>query len=47
MSTHEDRHIDFVLEVIEKLARKHGVAGTAPRPEESLDEAAALAMAVC
>jgi len=47
MSTHENRHIDFVLEVIEKLARKHGVVGTGLRPDESLDEAAGLATAVC
>jgi hypothetical protein len=25
MSTHEDRHIDFVLSVIQKLARKYRI----------------------
>jgi 8-amino-7-oxononanoate synthase len=30
MSTHEDRHIEFVLEVIEKLVRKYGIQWDEP-----------------
>lgn len=47
MSTHEDRHIDFVLEVIEKLVRKHGIACGGLELREPVDEAERLASAVC
>ena len=47
MSTHEDRNIDFVLEVVAKLVRKHGIVREGLEPRKSANEAESLATAVC
>jgi glycine C-acetyltransferase len=47
MSTHEDRHIDFVLEVVQKLARKHDVPGRFADSEGAVAETARVSSLVC
>ncbi len=47
MSTHEDRHVEFVLEVIDKLVRKHAIQSPDLDEQEDLDEAPCLSTAAC
>jgi glycine C-acetyltransferase len=47
MSTHEDRHIDFVLEVIGKLTRKYDILSCKTEGRENMTEFEEVLSAVC
>ncbi len=47
MSTHEDRHIDFVLEVISRLTRKYQIQDSDPEYADTMMSDADVLSAVC
>jgi glycine C-acetyltransferase len=47
MSTHEDRHIDFVLEVISRLTRKYQIQDSDPEYADTMMSDAEVLSAAC